>query len=1741
MEECLTEDEALHVYRYLKDNKTVQPLKTIKKQQKHDSLQTVRICRLRQTLYTIFEDDEEDSSEEEDSTDEEGYGQTDDSQTDSVDDTDTEDEWTDAQEEMFPCKEMSPYEETSPKWDKSPETGASPDQGTPQKPTDETTTEEMEQYQDAMEDPPNPYEDQNPYSSIIFTKEFDEIDNPFSLWSIISTNTEYPAQTEQADSFYIHNLNAKRSNAVHKKFAQDNSTQYQEEFNKNYVVDEEFTDRFEEVTNSVNTTLTHNDRKEVATTYLGTTNRTRNNGQFVTNPSFRVKPNSTVDFKLMDNSRGTLLLDTGATQSYMSKSFYDKNKVLHSLPRYRTQAKTIIVGNGDKVDILFAIPTLMKIGEHIFEIFTLVAEIQPTMDIILGVKNMFELEGVYELTNLKYSFKNRSIPMYPSQDITLQPEETREVEIEVPFAENITGHVITKWTYNNQVDTIRLKMTNNRAAVTIKNMSEDQMHFRRNTSIGIADIRSIGYYRINQETLQIKLGHSYHFEDLYKLVDEFNRIIDKNQETETLYRMAEPQATQSPLNTDKTTKSGETTKDQYPWLKKDDWRRHATDEVILDKLINLEKSYMTKAEKKYLMDMCKKKKIAFSLRDEIGDCPKIRVHINLHDKTPFFVRPFKVAEEDKNQMDWEMERLVHLGITTKKSTSHTSPVMLISRKFTADKRPVIDFRQLNSRIVKKNTTTPLLRDVLTTLGGAEVEVLSCIDFKDAYHSLRLDEESKEYCGIVPYFGAPCYRFERVPMGLSISPAMWMEYLTILLENIKNKENYIAIMDDLLLFGRAKNHMDLIENLLDTCIELGLKISPKKCQFFVKEMLYLGNLFQILKNRITVRPLKSRTEAIRNQKCPKTAKDIQRFCGAATYLSMFCPNLQNILKPLRQLTRKGAVFHWTDTHQRAFEEAKDKLSNPPILSLPQSQGRFTLYTDTSRSHAGSALWQMQDGTPRLIGYGSKMLPEAASRYSVTELEMKGMYTGMLIWQHFLGRREFDCVIDHMAAVYIVRGKDQPKTKRIERLLEKLQGFNFVVYYVKGKDLKIADWMSRAPIADEEDPRIVTPVSVTINDLLPHDNVITKDPPHKQKVFHNPQEWMKHREDEITTPTVFVEPPVKEEKLYVTTRSKKSNPPKVHGADKSLDPNLKPETQARRERHRSRQQHQQPQEAQEVAADPVPPPRPERSILKRRNTNVPLRPNNQEKITSPKSIDHRIDDTVTQDKELDLDGPEDPGQITARIDLPKTQHFIPPQELIEDVDLTKKVHKHLPKQVDIDKLLKQIEHKILRQTSLPVGIKDIKAHYLKSPHFRHLYKYLDSGQVPTNRKDAHHLHKDLRHYFLLDGLLFRIAQASTKTEAQLCIPTSMVDTILFWYHTSKVAGHMGIVKCIATIGKRFYIPELARHARAYIMSCHVCQMFKTQKHQKYQQAYRVNIDTEALTKFSMDIKHMPPGNSGYRYILVLYCEVSNYLIACPMKTTQAPEICQNIIKECIAYFGVPSHIICDQDPAFMSSLSQYMYEQLGIRIITVGPTNHKSLKAEAGIKSLSNILMKHLQGFGTEWPTYVKLAMLTHNTFHTPNLMGHSPSEIAFGRETRLIPELEVASKIKVSSNFKDHYEKLQKQTKYLREKLEKHRIQRMQKANQGKGPNTFSEGQIVYIYNPSGARLQTGSKKICCKFIGPLIIYKCLSETQYVVMSIDGKLYPYVIEATRMKAGKIQTAKGAVETLAELRGAISVNV
>ena len=261
-----------------------------------------------------------------------------------------------------------------------------------------------------------------------------------------------------------------------------------------------------------------------------------------------------------------LLLDTGASKSFMSKSFYMQCKSLHTLPKFASTTQRIQVGNGQCVSVLFIIPVIVDIHGHRFEIYTLVSEIHENEGLVLGIKNIFELEGVINSRDCWFEFLNRSVPIYPEKKIILELDEQKLVKVKAPFVDEISGLAIIKiidgGTYSALL--IKLKFTCNKVILDVKNTGKDTMILRPEEMIGIVDIRSLGYYKIKQGILQQNLNKYYRFEEAEKLCEYFNRFVD------TLKKERE-----------------QTPTDKYPWLDPENERRNMTDREILKKYIDL--------------------------------------------------------------------------------------------------------------------------------------------------------------------------------------------------------------------------------------------------------------------------------------------------------------------------------------------------------------------------------------------------------------------------------------------------------------------------------------------------------------------------------------------------------------------------------------------------------------------------------------------------------------------------------------------------------------------------------------------------------------------------------------------------------------------------------------------------------------------------------------------------------------------------------------------------------------------------------------------------------------------------------------------------------------------------------------------------------------------------------------------------------------------------------------------------
>ena len=264
---------------------------------------------------------------------------------------------------------------------------------------------------------------------------------------------------------------------------------------------------------------------------------------------------------------------------------------------------------------------------------------------------------------------------------------------------------------------LKVKFTQNVAMLDMTNSSSEILIFSPKEALKISDLRSLGYNKIQQGVLQQNSNRFCEFESAEKVCDQFNNTLKKEEKLDT----------------------GE----KYPWLDETDERKYMSDREILQIYINLDNTCLTEEDKKEMMDMQYKYKEVFSLRDKIGTCSNIEVGIDVMDKSPFCIRHYHIRE-DKKIIEKEMKCLCNLGILKEGFSPYSSPVMLISRKMTQDKRVVTNFRHLNVRIAKNNLAYPLGRDTFSVLGNSKCEVLLVLDLKDACNSLRLLEDLNRY-------------------------------------------------------------------------------------------------------------------------------------------------------------------------------------------------------------------------------------------------------------------------------------------------------------------------------------------------------------------------------------------------------------------------------------------------------------------------------------------------------------------------------------------------------------------------------------------------------------------------------------------------------------------------------------------------------------------------------------------------------------------------------------------------------------------------------------------------------------------------------------------------------------------------------------------------------------------------------------------------------------------------------------
>ena len=798
---------------------------------------------------------------------------------------------------------------------------------------------------------------------------------------------------------------------------------------------------------------------------------------------------------------------------------------------------------------------------------------------------------------------------------------------------------------------------------------------------------------------------------------------------------------------------------------------------------------------------------------------------------------------------------------------------------------------------------------------------------------------------------------------------------------------------------------------------------------------------------------------------------------------------------------------------------------------------------------SNIVQNIDGEYRGVAYYSKKLPEAVKRYSISELELTGILANVTAFKHILRNVNFTVYCDHSALVHIIKAKREPPTLRLQKLVEHLMDYKFNIKFLKGKEMFVTDFLSRHPKdAESESPNEIIPIAFLLKDATEEWDD-TKPRTQKRLRLVNAHHCSKC-----------------EDGLFVMTRSMA----KTQGAEVPQmyplkgDHNLPEITQAGMIQNPIREIPPQvvnqtvveeQQQMQRNPAQPVAMLQPQQQIVNRNvatnfpNINLahtytahpiqPAQPMAQPSFREERDTIEKLENLTAQIQGRGKGVVPIPLNVKLVGKLPSFEIELDEKEkwMINEVDRNRvrrqllnkikidvdMVRRLLPKQVNLNKFIENLEHKVIHDYRIPLSVKELRAEYFNSPWFQDIYKYLRIGFCRYTGHAKFAFKKTCEDYFLINDILFKLKYDGNMNDMTtvLCIPEKYIPIILHQYHDEVLSGHPGVRKLTETISRRYYFPGLHTIIRQYVISCLKCQSMKRKEENASIHYPRIPLDYRPMMRFSMDIKHMPPSRLGFSKLLVCVCEFSNWIVGIPIADEQPSTIAEALYHRIICSYGTPTTVICDEAPAFTSQLMKSYFHALNIKPIYISPSNHGSNRSERYIRTLTEVLVKDLEGTADDWPMHVgascmamnkQISLVTKFSPYEIMYLRSPPDELDFnfdpdktGIKVDVIKYMEIMKKRREQiSRLVKERKKVEAETQYIRE-MRRHPNEKM-----------FRVGDLVFLDYEGGSMLKAPSRKLKRSWIGPLKIHQVLDNTHYVVSDWDEKLLSPKIHDNRLK-------------------------
>jgi len=436
----------------------------------------------------------------------------------------------------------------------------------------------------------------------------------------------------------------------------------------------------------------------------------------------------------------------------------------------------------------------------------------------------------------------------------------------------------------------------------------------------------------------------------------------------------------------------------------------------------------------------------------IGSTTLIKMSIDTGDHLPVSKKAYTLSLKNYDWVKNEIDKLLEAGVIQESHSSWSAPVVVVP-KADGGKRLCIDYRGLNSVTRKYIWPMPRIEEMFARLGKAKY--FTTLDLRAGYHHISLDDESIKKTAFITPFGK--YEYKRVPFGLTQAPAYFQELMNKVLKGL---HFVMAYLDDIVIYSTSPTeHLKHISIVLDRLKSANLKMKKSKCNFFKKEIHYLGHIL----SSDGVKPQHHKIQAIKNMNRPTNVRGVREFLGMVGFYRRHINRFSDIAKPLTRLIRKNDKFIWTDECQKSFNALKQALITSPILKYPDPNKAYTIFTDASDIALGSILLQKHNVNGKEcdmpIAYLSCQFNETQIKWSTIVKEAYAIYYSVLKWHHYLDGAQITLKTDHRPLQRFLEGKTQ--NNKLDRWSLEIKGYGIKVEWIKGSENKAADYLSRPP--------------------------------------------------------------------------------------------------------------------------------------------------------------------------------------------------------------------------------------------------------------------------------------------------------------------------------------------------------------------------------------------------------------------------------------------------------------------------------------------------------------------------------------------------------------------------------------------------------------------------------------------------------------------------------------------------------